>query len=100
MKVVQSNEEQVQLIAVDSDIVLDARYIFLFETGDDEKVYAISRHVLQQFPNCMFTCMVKNQLNTKKSTEGEFIIKERDLEMVDNIINFVQSNFINILLFS
>lgn len=46
----------------------------------------------------MFTRMVKSQVNTQKSTEGGLIIKECDLEMVDHIINIMQSNFFNILL--
>ena len=93
MEVLQCNQEKVQPIPSDSDIVPDGSYTFLFRTGDNEKVRVISSQVLQQYPNCMFSRMVKSQLNTEKSTEGGYIIKERNLEMVDYITNFMQSNF-------
>lgn len=93
MEVAQCNKEKVQAIPSDSDIVLDGSYTFLFRTGGKEKVRVISAQVLQQFPNCMFTRMVNSQLNTEKSTEGGYIIKERNLDMVDHITNFMQNNF-------
>lgn len=93
MEVVQSYQEEVQPINADSDIVLDGSYTFLFQTGDNEKLRVISAQILRRHPNCMFTRMVNSQINTEKSTDGEYIIKERNLEMVDHIINFMQSNF-------
>lgn len=93
MEKIQSNQEEVQQINADSDVVPDGSYTFLFQTGNNEKLRVISAEVLRRYPNCMFTRMVKSQINTKKSTEGGYIIKERNLEMVDHIINFMQSNF-------
>lgn len=93
MEKIQSNQEEVQQINADSDVVPDGSYTFLFQTGDNEKLRVISAKVLRRYPNCMFTRMVNSQINTEKSTEGGYIIKERNLEMVDHIINFMQSNF-------
>ena len=93
MELVQSNQEELQPINANSDMVPDGSYTFLFHTGDNEKLRVISAQVLRRYPNCMFTRMVNNQINTEKSTERGYIIKERNLEMVDHIINFMQSNF-------
>lgn len=93
MEKIQSNQEEVQQINADSDVVPDGSYTFLFQTGDNEKLRVISAKVLRRYPNCMFTRTVNSQINTEKSTEGGYIIKERNLEMVDHIINFMQSNF-------
>ena len=93
MEKIQSNQEEVQQINADFDVVPDGSYTFLFQTGDNEKLRVISAEVLRRYPNCMFTRMVNSQINTEKSTEGGYIIKERNLEMVDHIINLMQSNF-------
>lgn len=79
--------------SVNSDFSADETYTFVFQNNEQEEVRTIAANTLQRYPNCMLTRMVNSLVSTRRTADGRYIVKDRNLEMVDYIINFMQSKF-------
>ena len=94
----QSEGVVAQPTLVNSDFSADETYTFVFQNNEQEEVRTIAANVLQRYPNCMLTRMVNSLVSTRRTADGGYIVKDRNLEMVDYIINFMQSkSFLNFL---
>ena len=93
MELNQSERVVAQPTLVNSDFSADETYTFVFQNNEQEEVRTIAANVLQRYPNCMLTRMVNSLVSTRRTADGGYIVKDRNLEMVDYIINFMQSKF-------
>ena len=93
MELNQSEGVVAQPTSANSDFSADETYTFVFQNNEQEEVRTIAANVLQRYPNCMLTRMVNSLVSTRRTVNGGYIVKDRNLEMVDHIINFMQSKF-------
>ena len=72
----------------------DETYTFVFQNNEQEEIRTIPADVLRRYPNCMLSRMVNSLISTRRTSDGGYILKDRNLEMVDHIINFMQRKFL------
>ena len=101
MELDQSDKVEAQRTSDDSDTVSAAGdiYTFVFQNDEQEEVRTTAANVLQRYPNCMFSRMVNSLVSTKTTVDGGYIIKGRNLEMLDYVIHFMQRKFLIIIAF-
>lgn len=98
MELNQSEGVVAQPTLVNSYFSADETYTFVFQNNEQEEVRTIAANVLQRYPKCMLTRMVNSLVSTRRTADGGYIVKDRNLEMVDYIINFMQRKlFFNFL---
>ena len=90
---------EAQPISANSDTANDETYTFVFQNDKQEEIRTIPVDVLRRYPNCMLTRMVNSLITTRRTSDGGYILKDRNLEMVDYIINFMQRKFLMNFLF-
>ena len=90
---------EAQPISANSDTANDETYTFVFQNDQQEEIRTIPVDVLRRYPNCMLTRMVNSLITTRRTSDGGYILKDRNLEMVDYIINFMQRKFLMNFLF-
>ena len=91
-----SEKVEAQPTSGNSDTVSAAGdpYRFVFQNDEQEEVRTIAASVLRRYPNCMLSRMVNSLISTRRTADGGYIIKGRNLEMIDHIINFMQRKFL------
>ena len=101
MELDQSDKVEAQQTSDHSDTVSAAgdTYRFVFQNDEQEEVRTIAANVLRRYPNCMFSRMVNSLVSTKTTVDGGYIIKGRNLEMLDYVIHFMQRKFVIIIAF-
>ena len=93
MEVAQNNGEVTQPTFADANNVYEDTCTFVFQNEDQENIRKIPADVVQRYPDCMLSRMVNSQINTRRTADGGYIIKNRNLEMVEHVINFMQSKY-------
>ena len=91
MEVAQNNGEVTQSTFADANNFHEDGFTFVFQNEDQENIRTIPADILQRYPNCMLTRMVNSHINTRRTADGGYIIKNRNLEMIEHVINFMQS---------
>lgn len=91
MEVAQNNGEVTQSTFTDANNFHEDGFTFVFQNEDQENIRTIPADILQRYPNCMLTRMVNSHINTRRTADGGYIIKNRNLEMIEHVINFMQS---------
>ena len=94
-----SERVEAQPTSANSDTANDETYTFVFQNNEEEEIRTIPADVLRRYPNCMLTRMVNSLISTRRTSDGGYILKDRNLEMVDYIINFMQRKFVINFLF-
>ena len=87
----QSDRVEAEATSPNSNDCADVTYTFVFQNDEEEKVRTISAEVLRRYPNCMLSRMISSPVSTRRTVDEGYIIKDRNLEMIDHIINFMQS---------
>lgn len=87
----QRDGEEAEATSSNSNDCADVTYTFVFQNDEEEKVCTIAAEVLRRYPNCMLSRMISSPVSTRRTVDEGYIIKDRNLEMVDHIINFMQS---------
>ena len=95
----QSEGVEAEPIADNSDTANDETYTFVFQNDEKEEIRTIPADVLRRYPNCMLTRMINSLITTRRTSDGGYIVKDRNLEMVDYIINFMKRKFLMNFLF-
>ena len=91
MEVNQSDRVEAQATVNDC---ADLTYRFVFQNDEEEKVCIIAAEVLRRYPNCLLSRMISTLVRTRRTVHEGYIIKDRNLGMVDHIINFMQSKLL------
>ena len=90
----QSKRVEAQLTSANSGTADDETYTFVFQNNEQEEIRTIPADLLWRYPNCMLSPMVNSLISTRRTWDGGYILKDRNLEMVDHIINFTQRKFL------
>ena len=91
----QSERVEPQQPSANSDTADDDEtYTFVFQNNEQEEIRTIPANLLRRYPNCMLSRMVNSLISTRRTSDGGYILKDRNLEMVDHIINFMQRRFL------
>ena len=89
----QNSGEVTQPTVADANNFYKNTFTFVFQNEDQENIRTIPADVLQRYPDSMLSRMVNSHINTRRTADGGYIIKNRKLEMVEHVINFMQSKY-------